>query len=195
MRQTILLARHGLHDEVGSVLSGRSEIALNDAGHAQARALADALGERGIGSIHASPRRRTMDTAAPIAARCGLSVRRAAALDEIDFGDLTGRSFAALDGDDDWQRWNAHRATARCPGGETMAEVIARATAYLRAITPSDAPALCVTHCDVIRGLVADARGDDLNRLYDLPCDPGSLTEIAMVDGRLDVVSLNRLPG
>lgn len=195
MTNTILLARHGTHDEVGRVLSGRSEIALNVAGREEAEAMARTLRDVPLGSIHASPRRRTMETALPVAHEHGLSVVRAAALDEIDFGRFTGLAFDALESDADWRAWNEHRGTARCPGGETMAEVIARAGAYLRALSVSEAPILCVTHCDVIRGLVADARGDGLDRLYALPCDPGSLTEVVVTGERLCVVALNRRPG
>ena len=82
-----------------------------------------------VRALFSSPRQRTQETAAPIAATLGLPVQTVAALDEIDFGTFTGRNFADLDGDPDWHRWNAERGSVRCPEGETMVEAsIARGT-------------------------------------------------------------------
>ncbi|WP_069207584.1 histidine phosphatase family protein [Sphingomonas panacis] len=185
----VILARHGAHAEVGHVLSGRSEIALSPRGQAEAVALAQALDGTPIASLHASPRRRARDTAAPLGERRGLAVEIAPALDEIDFGAFTGRSFAELDSDPDWFRWNAERATARCPDGETMAEASARAAGYLNSLAPDRLPALCVSHCDVIRGLVARQLGLGFDRMFALECDPASRTTLDLDSGRL--VALN----
>ena len=184
--KTVLLVRHGTHAQVGHVLSGRSEIALNAQGRAEAEALADRLEGRPLASLHCSPRRRAQETIAPLARRLGLPVRTTDALDEIDFGRFTGRRFDALDAEDeDWHRWNSARNTARCPGGETMGEAIARARAYLLALPATAAPALCVTHCDIIRGLMAEAMGEGLGRLLHLECAPGSVTPFHIAAGVL----------
>jgi broad specificity phosphatase PhoE len=194
MTRTILLARHGIHAEVGHVLSGRSEIALADEGRAEAERLVGWLDRVKLSSIHTSPRARTQQTAAPAAARAGLVPVVAPALDEIDFGAFTGRDFASLDADTDWQRWNAERDTARCPDGETMAEAVERAWRYIRAIPASDAPALCVTHCDVIRGLVARLLGVSFTRIYAFDCDPGSVTTLQLSDTGTRLIALNERP-
>jgi ribonuclease H / adenosylcobalamin/alpha-ribazole phosphatase len=177
---TILLARHGSHDELGRVLSGRSEIALNAAGRAEAEALAEMLaglaGDSAVATLHTSPRLRTRQTAEPVAQALGRVAVVAPALDEIDFGAFAGRPFAELDAEPAWHRWNAERATARCPGGETMAEAVGRMAEWIDRL-PADAfPTVLVTHCDLIRGLVATRMGMGLQRLLDLSCDPGSLT-------------------
>ena len=172
----IYLVRHGTHDEIGKRLSGRSEIPLNARGHSEAEMLAERLERIPIASIHSSPRRRAFETAQPIAARRGLAVHVAPALDEIDFGAFAGRAFALLDGESDWTRWNAERDSFRCPGGETMAEVVARAEAYLAGLAPASRPALCVTHCDVIRGLAAARLRLGFERMLTLDCGPASVT-------------------
>jgi ribonuclease H / adenosylcobalamin/alpha-ribazole phosphatase len=191
MTKTILLVRHGTHAEVGHVLSGRSEIALSEAGMAEVEALARALEGVAIASIHSSPRARARETAAPIAAQLGLEVRIAPALDEIDFGDFTGRSFDALTGDAAWEKWNAERGTARCPGGETMAEAVARARGYLEALPAALCPALCVSHCDVIRGVVAGALGLGYEAVLRFDCDPASRTSLVLGEGWSRVVAIN----
>lgn len=189
----VLLARHGEHDEVGHVLSGRSEIALNARGRAQAGALAARLSSTPLAAIHASPRRRCGETAAAIAAVSGAAVAVAPALDEIDFGGFAGRAFAELDREPDWRRWNARRDTARCPGGETMAEAAKRALAFLAGL-PGEGSVLCVTHCDIIRGVAARALGLDFARMQALPCEPGSLTTLAFTAGEPRLVTLNERP-
>jgi ribonuclease H / adenosylcobalamin/alpha-ribazole phosphatase len=189
--RTVLLVRHGTHAEVGRVLSGRSEIALDDGGRRQAEALAAELAGVSLASLHSSPRRRTQETIAPLAERRGHPVQTAPALDEIDFGGFTGRSFASLDGDVAWDQWNAERATARCPGGETMAEAVERASTYVRGLDVAAYPALCVTHCDIIRGLIVRALGLSLDRMFDFDCEPASVTTLEIDGDRTRVVALN----
>ena len=171
----LYLVRHGTHDEIGKRLSGRSEIPLNARGRSEAEMLAERLEHVPIASIHSSPRRRALETAAPIAARRGLAVHVAPALDEIDFGAFAGRTFALLEEEPDWARWNAERGGFRCPGGETMAEAVERAEAYLAGLAPASRPALCVTHCDVIRGLAATRLGLGFERMFALACGPASV--------------------
>lgn len=194
MKHVIHLARHGTHAEVDHVLSGRSEIALSPRGRDEAEALAAHLASRDIASIHVSPRRRTQETALPIAARTGLVPLPAAPLDEIDFGRFAGLCFADLAKNADWQRWNEDRASARCPDGETMGEAVARAWVYLHAIPADQTPALCITHCDIIRGLVAHALGLRLDRIFALECDPASLTTLELDGSGARLLRLNERP-
>jgi ribonuclease H / adenosylcobalamin/alpha-ribazole phosphatase len=197
MSRLIHLARHGTHAEVGRVLSGRSEIALNEQGIVEAERLAALIGSLPVTSIHSSPRRRALQTIEPAARRTGLPVTIAPALDEVDFGAFTGQTFAGLNGDgggDAWFRWNAERDSARCPDGETMAEAVARAAAYLQALPEPATPAFCVTHCDVIRGLVAQALGLRFQSMFAFDCDPGSLTTLDLSNGQVRLVALNERP-
>lgn len=186
----IYLARHGEHDEVGHRLSGRSEIGLNARGRAQAQSLVDLLDGCPIAAMYTSPRQRARETAAPLAGALGTPVAVTPALDEIDFGSFTGRSFAALDTDPDWQRWNAQRDHARCPGGETMAEAAERALAFLFSL--GEGAVLCTTHCDVIRGVVTRLLGLPFSRMFMLDCEPGSITTLSIEDGAVRLVGLNR---
>jgi broad specificity phosphatase PhoE len=187
----VILVRHGTHREVGKVLSGRSDIGLSEVGRAETRALVDALDNSAVASLHSSPRRRAAETIAPIAERRGLAVQTAPALDEIDFGTFAGRRFAELDGDPEWFRWNAERGSAHCPDGETMGEAIARASAYIQALSPQDSPAVCVTHCDIIRGLVAQQLGLSLDRLFAFDCAPASRTTLELSSGGVRLIALN----
>ncbi|WP_420140092.1 histidine phosphatase family protein [Sphingomonas sp.] len=186
----VFLARHGSHDEVGHVLSGRSDIALNEAGRAQARWLAGRLADVPLAAIFASPRRRAQETAAPIATAHGLPVQTSAAWDEIDFGAWAGQPFAALDRRSDWQCWNGARGRAVTPAGDTMAAATRRAVDHLEHLE-EEGPVLCVSHCDVIRGVVSQYLGLDADRILSFDCDPGSLTTLSLYQGGGRVVALN----
>ena len=193
VRGAILLARHGSHEEVGLRLSGRSDIPLSDQGRAEAARLADRLDSLRLAALHSSPRRRARETAAVVAERQGNAVELADALDEIDFGAWTGASFAALADDPNWQWWNRQRATAGTPGGEDMSAATARAVRHIDNIE-KDGPVLCVSHCDVIRGVVAHYLGLSADRLLPFDCDPGSLTTLAPAHDGARLVTLNERP-
>jgi probable phosphoglycerate mutase len=191
MTKTVLLVRHGTHAEVGRALSGRSSISLDAAGRLEADALALALDGTPIATLHTSPLVRARETISPIASRRALPVAVAPALNEIDFGEFTGRSFDALGPNPDWRRWNAERATARCPSGESMIEASDRALAYLHGLAVEDAPALCVTHCDIIRAVVVRVLGLGLDRLFGFSCDPASCSTLVFDSDGVRVVALN----
>ncbi len=175
------------------MLSGRSDIPLDQRGQAEARELARLVAGRGVTRIVTSPRARTRETAAAVAAALELPVLIDAALDEVDFGAFTGRPFALLEADANWQRWNAERDTARCPGGETMGEAVARAVGFVAVC--GEGVTLCVSHCDVIRGVVAHYLGLPLERIFSLGCDPGSVTTLALHGEGAVVVALNERSG
>ncbi len=72
---TVHVMRHGEVYNPGGILYGRLPgYRLSDRGQAQARAVADALAEKDIVLVVASPLQRAQETAAPIAARHGLEI-------------------------------------------------------------------------------------------------------------------------
>jgi broad specificity phosphatase PhoE len=171
-------------------LSGRSDIPLNARGRAEARQLAARLANMEIGSVQSSPRARAVETAEIIAAMAGVRVEVIPALDEIDFGAWAGRDFVTLADDPSWHRWNNSRATASTPGGETMAEAIARAVAHLELLA-ADRPVVCVTHCDIIRGIVAHHLGLSVDRMLGFDCDPASVTTLIRSETGTRIAAVN----
>jgi len=190
MAATIFLVRHGSHDEVGRVLSGRSGILLNERGREQARRAGARLAACGVDAVWSSPRPRAIETAGIVARTIGCAIEIVDGLDEIDFGCWTGRAFADLDSNPAWQRWNAARGVAATPAGETIAQVAARAVARLETIGAARRIA-CVSHCDVIRAIVAHVIGLDGDRLLSFDCDPGSVTRLQLWRGGGRLLSLN----
>lgn len=178
---TILLVRHAAHGDFGHRLTGRGpEGGLTREGQGQAEALAGELARKPLAAVYSSPRLRTRQTAEALAASRGLPVLVADALDEIDFGDWTGRSFAELDGRPEWERWNRERSRARCPGGESMGEALARAARFVHEVAARyDGQTIAlVTHCDIIRALLCREHGRSLDDILSFEAGPASVTRL-----------------
>ena len=118
------------------------------------------------------------------------------ALDEVDFGDWNGRSFAELEEDPLWHEWNSRRATAATPGGERMGEAVARTVAHLEqaATGPNQGPVMLVTHCDIIRGVIAFYLGLSLDHILRFDIDPGSVSTIEVGAGQARIIRINEVP-
>jgi probable phosphoglycerate mutase len=184
----IYLARHGSHALVDQLLLGRKDMAgLSRAGFAEARAMAAFLCSANILHVQSSPQRRCLQTAKVIAGLLSAPVRIEPALDEVDFGAWSGRSFADLDRDMRWRRWNSQRTTVRPPGGESAAEVQARILAHLartRRSLPGQAVVM-VTHAEVIRAALLWRLGRTLDAWESVPVAPGSVVSFDAEDERM----------
>ena len=115
------------------------------------------------------------------------------AVDEIDFGDWTGRDFADLADDPAWERWNSARATSAAAGGEAMADVQRRAVAHVSRLAracPGTRIAI-VSHCDIIRAVVAHYLGLSLDQILSFDVDPASVSTLVVGDWGGRVVGLN----
>jgi probable phosphoglycerate mutase len=191
---TLLLVRHASHGLLGRTLAGRMPgVSLSEAGRAEAERVAALLAGRGVTRVIASPLERTRETAAAIAARAGLSVEVADEIVEIDCGAWTGADLAKLPEDPRWHRWNRERATCRVPGGETMAEVQARALGLVARLAagPGEARVALVTHSDVVKAVAMAALGLSLDRHDHLTVDPASVTTLHVFGDYMRVVRLN----
>lgn len=193
MTATILLIRHARHADYGVRLSGRSETPLTGEGLRQAEALAGRLAGSGASLVQSSPRRRAQETAAPIARRLAVAVETHAALDEIEFGGWSERSFAALEAEPGWRAWNTVRATARPPGGETQGEATVRAVAHIEGTAlarPGETVAM-VTHCDIIRGLLCHYLGLPFDNLLRFDIDAASVSSLVVGSWGARVTGMN----
>ena len=93
----LLLIRHS--ESVGNRelrLQGRTDFPLTDRGHSQAGALAATLMQQPVIAVYSSPIRRALDTAEAIAGRLGLTVEVQTALQEYNFGGLSGLTWPEI---------------------------------------------------------------------------------------------------
>lgn len=195
MTTIFLLIRHAAHLDLDVRLSGRRPgVDLSEAGRVQADVLGRRLSGMGVTSVTCSPLERTVATAKAVAAACALQAPPPVeALNEIDFGEWTGRALASFGDDAGWRAWNEERHLARPPGGESMAEAQARIARWLPKMAAAHAgeTIAVVTHADMIRAAVADVLGLSLDKLLRFDIDPASITTVVMGDWGAKLVRLN----
>lgn len=194
MTTTFFLVRHAAHGHLDRTLCGRMPgVRLGEEGRAQAEALAPRLARERLDAIYASPLERAQETAAPVAARAGLPLQTLPALNEIEFGEWSGRSFEELHGDPRWAAWNTARHVTRPPGGETILEAQARAVGALEALRArhGEARLALVSHSDVIKLVIAYALGLAPEAMGRFEISPASISAIVLGDWGAKVESLN----
>ncbi|WP_246045309.1 histidine phosphatase family protein [Rubellimicrobium roseum] len=189
--------RHATHADFGHRLTGRAAgVPLTPEGERQAAALGRHLSGEGLTAIHTSSRERARATAEAIAQATGAPLAVVEALDEIDFGDWTGTEFATLSGQPAWDDWNNRRASARIPRGESMAEAAARIEIHVASLSMRSSERIAlVTHCDMIRALVARVLGLSLDHLLRFEIGPASISRLEAGRWGARVLSLNESIG
>ena len=191
---TFLLIRHATCDPVGRSLAGRAPgVSLNADGVAQAATLARRLHDVALDAIYSSPIDRARETAHAIAQGRAVTVQLDDALIELDFARWTGLSFAELDSDPQWRRFNALRSLTRASSGELMLQVQSRAIALLERIRAErpDAAVALVSHGDLIRGVVAHVAGVPLDLFHRIEIDPASVSVVEIGEQQVRVRCLN----
>lgn len=180
----VFLVRHGqtaLNAE--GRLRGLANPPLDEAGIAEARAVAEALASQGIGEVRCSPLDRALTTAQIIAERCGCAVETDPAFNDRDYGPWTGHvkhdvvaKFGSVDA---------------APGVEPMSRVLERAMPALHRLARASEGAVCVvTHDAVIRPLLESI--DPGNRVARVPT--GSWCELKLEHGMWSVMRLDQKP-
>jgi broad specificity phosphatase PhoE len=195
---TALLVRHAACDHVGRRIAGRSPgVHLNAQGRAEAVVLARALGGLPITAVYSGPLERAWETAAPLAKRLGLPVLASPGLDELDFGDWTGRSLDSLAAEPVWRAFNEARDTTRIPGGELMGGAIGRAMEELVRFGREhpDQVVAAVSHGDVIRGVLLHCLGMPLNQVHRLEVAPASVSVVCLYEPVPRVLAVNWTAG
>lgn len=136
MKTHILLIRHGQtvwNQEVR--FRGQTDIPLDETGQRQAAKTAEYVAARwSLQAVYASPMRRAVQTAQAIAEAQGLQAQPLDGLLDIHFGEWQGLTVAEVREryPDLLRAWWTAPHTVRFPGGESLDDVRARATAALR---------------------------------------------------------------
>jgi broad specificity phosphatase PhoE len=196
---TLLLIRHASCDPVGRSIAGRTPgIGLNAIGRQQVEALAAQLAHLPVEAVYSSPMERATQTALPLAQQKGVPVEEAAGLNEIDFGEWTGRTLAELEPIAEWQRFNTYRSGTRIPGGETIQEVLTRALGELLRIEQrhrGQSLVAVVSHADVLRAAISHFLGMPLDLMLRLELDPASVSIAELQPYGPRLLLLNGGPG
>lgn len=197
MTTTFFLVRHAAHDSADRLVGRMEGIRLGATGRAQAERLSERMRRETIEAVLTSPRERTRETAEAIVAACRLAAAEPCSqLDEIDFGEWSGKTFAELEADPDWRHWNAVRSHARTPGGESMLDVQRRVLACMKRLAHGHerkAFAL-VSHADVIKAVVCHVLGMPIDGWSRFEIDPASITTVVAGDWGAKLLRLNETP-
>jgi alpha-ribazole phosphatase/probable phosphoglycerate mutase len=184
---SLYLVRHGetLWNNVMRY-QGHCDIALNETGERQARALATRLAGKRFASVYSSDLTRAFQTASIIAAPHGLPVTKLRALREIHFGEWEGlnRDEIRTRYPDHSEQWWSRPLDTRLPGGETLAEVRDRAAGAVRSIARihQGEQVIIAAHGGTIRAIVATYLGMDLNEYWRLRQDNAALSIVDVFD-------------
>jgi probable phosphomutase (TIGR03848 family) len=177
------LIRHGNTDYMDRILVGRRpDVHLNAHGRAQAERLADRLERIPIEAIYSSPLERARETAKPLSDRLGIEIGVLENLNEVDFGEWTGRDFQELAGDSRWRQFNLMRSCTRIPGGELVIEVQQRSVCELERLHtrhPHGSVAV-VSHGDVLRAVIAYFAAIPFDLFLRIAIMPASISVVAI---------------
>lgn len=143
MSRRLVLVRHGQTAwNLEGRAQGHTDVGLDDAGHAQAEAMAPYVAAMVPARLVSSDLTRARQTAEHVAALTGLPVEEDARLREFDVGERAGLTVAEFA--DRFPRehaaWQAGHVTGHVPGAETPAEVVARAVPALEDLWAATEP-------------------------------------------------------
>lgn len=191
---TFLLIRHGMTDAVGTVMTGRTPgLLLNHEGVTHVATLPQRLAAVPIDAVYSSPLERTVATAQVLAEARGIDVRLEPRIVEIHYGGWTGRQFAAMTADPQWQLYNTVRSVTRPPDGELLIDVQQRAVAAvldLHERHPGQTVAL-VSHGDVLRAILQYFLGMPIDFVLRLELSPGRISVLQIGAGAPRVLQVN----
>jgi probable phosphomutase (TIGR03848 family) len=191
---TYLLIRHAAHDLLGKAIAGRMPgVHLNREGQIQAEQLVERLAHLPIEAVYSSPLERAQETARPLAGRLDLPLLIAEEMNEIDFGEWTGKSLQVLKPAPRWGWFNSFRSGTRIPSGEMMLEAQTRAVTFMDRLREEhrDGCIALVGHGDVIKAAVAYYLGVPLDLFGRIEIHPASVSVIRINDYGPQVLKVN----
>ena len=193
----LVLVRHG--QSVWNELSqwtGLTDVELTEKGRAEARAAAKTLESITFGAAHTSKLKRAQHTLAEILAELGqteLEAKQSAALNERDYGDLTGKNKWQVRDEHGEEKFTAWRRSwdYPVPGGETLKDVHARVVPYYQEHILADLKAgknvIVAAHGNTLRALVKHLENLPESEIPALEIGTGEvyLYEIEPKEGRI----------
>ena len=180
---TVILLRHAhsIANEKG-VLAGRaSGISLSKKGEAQAQELKVRLGSLNIKEIRISPLERCLFTLQPWLNERGISERKIVfdkGFSEVDYGTWTGKKLSLLSLKKEWRVVQKSPSKMVFPDGESLSEVQKRAMkSLMKTVEMAEGGvALIVSHGDVIKSIIAQCLGLELDKFQKIVIDPASIS-------------------
>jgi broad specificity phosphatase PhoE len=185
----LFLVRHGTTEwNQEEIFRGRADCELNDTGRAEAQALSDLFRDTTIHSIYSSPLSRALETARAVALPKGLAVIPDPAFIDIDYGQWQGLPLKEVEEKfpDLYRLWQKHPQKVTFPGGESLAQVRARAWEGLaRRIRENDGKTIfIVSHRVVTKTLICAILGLDDSHFWQIKQDPAAVNGFEISGGQ-----------
>lgn len=160
----LVLVRHGQSEwNALGQWTGLTDVNLTEDGRREARAAAKTLEDITFGAAHTSKLKRAQDTLSEILMELGqteLEARATTALNERDYGELTGKNKWQVRDEHGEEKFMAWRRSwdYPVPGGETLKDVHDRAVPYYQEHILADLKAgknvIVAAHGNTLRALV-----------------------------------------
>ena len=192
----IILIRHGETDwNRDQVFRGRIDVALNEVGMTQARAVQESLRQRKIDAIYSSPLSRAFVTAGIVAEKRDVPVQVEEGFTDIDFGKWQGLSHQQVkeEYNDLYDSWRSQPQEVTFPGGECLQEVRRRSMGTLEKViksNPGKTLAL-VSHRVVLKVLLCAMLGLELSRFWYIRQDTCAINRCEYEVGNFYLTLLN----
>ena len=134
MKTTLIIVRHGEAEfNIAHRIHGKLDSPLTEKGVRQAEKAAEALAGIHIDAIYSSPQQRVVTTTGILKQDRDCPVTYDQRLAEMDCGEWDGKTeeFIRAEYPDDMRLWETRPHLHTMPGGESLADVRARLTAFL----------------------------------------------------------------
>jgi broad specificity phosphatase PhoE len=134
-----------------------------------------------------------METAQSLAKNRNLRVIPCEAVNEVDFGQWVGKTWAELQASPVWRGFNERRSVVAPPGGELMLAIQVRVIQGMERMRERhpDQHVAIVSHGDVIRSAVAHVAGIPLDLLDRIEISLGSFSTVEWYEDGPRLLRLN----
>ncbi len=151
---------------------------LSPLGHKQALALGRYFQNHSIHKIFSSPLKRTLTTAQSVAVHHSVPVIPEPSVIETNHGQWEGRSKSQIQKlwPEIYIMWQNNPGNVTFPGGESFVHTRNRIVNWWKIVSVSSGNILIVTHDNIIRIILAHLQKVDLNRIWEFPLHPASVT-------------------
>jgi probable phosphoglycerate mutase len=177
---------------------GRRDVDLSALGARQARVTARRIAQQWQpAAIYTSPLRRCVQTAEPIGSACGLPATVLGDLNDVHYGDWEWRTYDEVRAQ--WpalfERWFRTPHLVRFPNGESLQDLVARASNVIRFVCERhrEEAVVVVGHSSCNRALLLQTLDQPLSAYWRLGQDPCSVSEIEILEHGTTVRRLNEI--
>lgn len=196
MKQLYII-RHGeTRFNKSHLMQGRGiNASLNDTGCTQAEAISIYLKDKPVSKIVTSSLKRAKESAEPLCRLFNLKPEAYTELDEMDFGDLEGKSFDEVKSDlvHLHENWSSGKLEIAPKNGETPIQVYKRANLKVEEILKStdDECIVFMLHGRLIRILLSEWLGLGLKNMHQIEHQNGAINKLVWTESGFEAVDLN----